>query len=90
MRVVRLPSAFYQIARLKPHKLSPKAQERLRWLSVWQRLRDRGISGHEAAELVGVPRATLYRWLRRLKSQGLKGLEDRSKRPKHTRRPTWS
>lgn len=34
-----------------------------------------------AAEMVGVSRATAYKWLRRYRSEGLLGLEDRSPRP---------
>lgn len=37
-----------------------------------------------------MPRSTLYRWQRRLKQEGNRGLEPRSRRPKHLRRPTWS
>jgi transposase InsO family protein len=39
---------------------------------------------------MGIPRATLYRWGRRLEEEGLGGMEDKSRRPKRTRRPTWS
>jgi transposase InsO family protein len=38
-----------------------------------------------AAEMVGVSRATAYKWLRRYRSEGVAGLEDRSPRPR--RRP---
>lgn len=38
-----------------------------------------------AAEMVGVSRATAYKWLRRYRTEGLAGLEDRSSRP--LRRP---
>ncbi len=38
-----------------------------------------------AAEMVGVSRATAYKWLRRYRTEGLAGLEDRSSRPR--RRP---
>jgi transposase InsO family protein len=38
-----------------------------------------------AAEMVGVSRATAYKWLRRYRAEGLAGLEDRSSRPQ--RRP---
>jgi transposase len=34
-----------------------------------------------AAESMGVSRETAYRWLRRYKSEGIRGLEDRSSRP---------
>jgi transposase len=36
-----------------------------------------------AAEMVGVSRATAYKWLRRYRTEGLPGLEDRSARPLH-------
>ena len=39
---------------------------------------------------MGTPRATLYRWRRRLLQQGPQGLEDRSRRPKRRRQPTWT
>jgi len=38
-----------------------------------------------ASEMVGVSRATAYKWLRRYRTEGLAGLEDRSSRP--LRRP---
>jgi transposase InsO family protein len=38
-----------------------------------------------AAEMVGVSRATAYKWLRRYRAEGQSGLEDRSSRPR--RRP---
>lgn len=36
-----------------------------------------------AAEMLGVSRATAYKWLRRYRSEGEAGLEDRSARPLH-------
>jgi transposase InsO family protein len=39
-----------------------------------------------AAEMVGVSRATAYKWLRRYRVEGLPGLEDRSARPRHVPR----
>ena len=43
-----------------------------------------------AGHVVGVSRASLYRWERRLEREGLRGLEDGSRRPKRLRRPLWS
>ena len=40
-----------------------------------------------AAETVGVSRATAYKWLRRYRTEGVDGLEDRSARPLHRPRP---
>jgi hypothetical protein len=36
-----------------------------------------------AAEMLGVSRATAYKWLRRYRAEGRAGLEDRSARPLH-------
>jgi transposase InsO family protein len=36
-----------------------------------------------AAEMLGVSRATAYKWLRRYRAEGAAGLEDRSARPRH-------
>lgn len=40
-----------------------------------------GWSAATAAEMVGVSRATAYKWLRRYRAEGPAGLEDRSARP---------
>jgi transposase InsO family protein len=41
-----------------------------------------GWSAATAAEMVGVSRATAYKWLRRYRTEGPSGLEDRSSRPR--------
>jgi len=89
MHVVSFPAAFFHIARHPPQDLSPKAQERLPWLNCWQALRQQGLSATKAGEVLGLPRSTLYRWQRQLNECGLKGLEDKRRRPKHLRRPMW-
>ena len=38
----------------------------------------------------GISRQTFYRWKRRYDPQALGTLEDRSHRPHHRRRPTWT
>jgi putative transposase len=89
MHVVSFPAAFFRIARHPPQDLSPKAQERLRWLNCWQALRQQRLSARKASEVLGLPRSTLYRWQIQLNECGLKGLEDKSRRPKHFRQPMW-
>ena len=42
-----------------------------------------GWSAATAAEMLGVSRATAYKWLRRFRAEGRAGLEDRSARPHH-------
>ena len=72
--------------------LSEKAGERIRWLCCWLALRKEGLSSIRASPSLGrgLPRSTLYRWLGRLKEHGPRGLEEKSRRPKRRRQPTWS
>lgn len=50
-------------------------------LLLVQRVEYEGWSVAQAAEAVGVSRATGHKWLRRYREEGLHGLEDRSSRP---------
>jgi transposase InsO family protein len=90
MRLVSYPRSFFCVTRHAPVELSPKAQVRLRLLQARGRLCRGGVSWAEAARILGVSRASLYRWERRLEREGLRGLEERSRRPKRVRRPLWS
>ena len=90
MRVFGLPKAFYQVLRWKGRSASARAEERVRLVNAWMALRERGASDREACEVLGVSRASLYRWRRRLRQGGPKALEDRSRRPRRVRRPKWT
>jgi len=90
MRVVGLPRAFYYLSSHGPIVLSPKAQERLRWLRCFEALRAQGLSSTQASQTLFISRSTLYRWQKRLKEEGPRGVEEKSRRPKNLRRPTWS
>jgi len=90
MRIVALDGSFYKLYRQDIVQLSPEASERLRIVQGFERLRRRGISGEEAAEILGPSRATIYRWKKRLASSGPRGLEPGSRRPRTARRPAWS
>lgn len=89
MRVVSLPNSFYQLWWHLPLGLTQKAQERSRWLSCWLALREQRLSSTKASHVLHLPRSTLYRWQKRLKEQGPRGLEERSRRPKRRRQRTW-
>jgi transposase InsO family protein len=90
MRQVYYPRSFFFVTRNGPVELGARAADRLRWLKAWRALTGNGLSSHQAADALQIPRSTLYRWEQRLKSEGLRGLEDRSRRPKRCRRPQWS
>lgn len=89
MRQIYLQRQFYQLVKHPPVEMSGTAKERLRMLNAWEELRKHGESGETAAEMLGISRATLYRWQRRLQRQGLKGLEGQSRRPKRLREREW-
>lgn len=91
MQQLALPKSFYYVSQNRPVELREAAHHRLRWLRVWQRLMtEEGYSSQRAAELVKIPRSTLYRWQKRMNDRGLKGLEEDSRRPKSCRRPQWT
>lgn len=90
MRIVGLPSPFYYVSRRRPIEMSDEARDRLRWLKAWQRLRSEGYSAQKAADILRLPRSTLYRWQEKLEKRGLIGLEDGDRRPKRVRKPQWS
>jgi len=89
MRLVTLPRAYFYLAGHRLPRLSSKGQERLRMLSAWQALRRRGLTSSEASQTLEVSRATLYRWSKRVRQEGLRGLENRSRRPIRCRRRSW-
>jgi putative transposase len=90
MRVFGLERCFRRCSRIEMAVLSPRAQHRLRLLKGLDALLARGVTACEAAEVLGVSKASLYRWQRRLARQGPRGLEPRSRRPKQLRTHEWS
>lgn len=64
--------------------LSPKARGKLKVLD-WLRTHEGNIS--LAARHFGLARETVILWRERLRSEGLQGLEDRSRKPKRFREP---
>lgn len=69
-------------SRIAAKSLSNEAVSREDAVRRWRQARAAGLSADEAANAVGVSRATLYRWTRR--AQPL------SRRPRRVRRPQWS
>lgn len=69
-------------------EISRSAQRRLNAVRWYEEKSGRNIS--RTARYFGYRRATIHDWLKRYKASGVKGLEDRSRRPKQVRRPSWS
>jgi transposase InsO family protein len=81
-------------------RVLPKAASEARDPPVSRETKKRltAIRWHEAhgrrvsltARHFGLSRSTVYDWLRRYERGGVRSLEDRSRRPRNTRLPTWS
>lgn len=54
-------------------------------VKTWQKLKSFKVPDQEIAKITGISRASFYRYLKQIKTYGLKGLERRSKRPKRFR-----
>lgn len=64
----------------------PEVQERLRKLKLIQALREGKKSWRAVQELVGISRATYYRWEGAQREKGLGGLKAKPRRPRRQRR----
>src|SRR3989304_539473 len=67
-------------------ELSPNARRRLKWMDYYQ---SHGRNARLACRHFDISPQTFYRWLRRYNPRDLATLEERSRRPRRTRRPTW-
>ncbi|HKO23830.1 MAG TPA: integrase core domain-containing protein [Chloroflexota bacterium] len=68
-------------------QLSPRARQRLGWIRWWQ---EHGQNKSLACRHFAIGRPTFDRWLVRYQQRGLRGLEDRSRRPHRTQPPHWT
>lgn len=68
-------------------ELSKAARQRLRWLDYYQA---HSYNGRLTCRHFDISPQTFYRWKRRYDPMNLKTLEDRPRRPKKLRQPTWS
>lgn len=87
MQVFGLPGHVIRTSRAASRLIAAKppnsaATRRRDAASRWRHAMAKGLSAADAAQAVGVPRATLYRWEKRA--------EPRSKRPRRMRPKTWT
>ncbi len=62
--------------------LSKEAKRRLKWIDYYKKHKN----GRKTCRYFGISQTTFYKWLHRYEEMGLKGLENRSKRPKTLRK----
>lgn len=68
-------------------ELSAQARRRLKWMDYYQ---SHGHNARLTCRYFGISPQTFYRWRRRYDPGNLHTLEDRSRRPRQLRQPTWS
>src|SRR4030065_1675298 len=68
-------------------ELSAQARRRLKWMDYYE---SHGHNARLTCRYFGVSPQTFYRWRRRYDHRNLRTLEDRSRRPRRRRQPTWS
>ena len=68
-------------------ELSKPARQRLKWMDYYN---SHDHNARLTCRYFGISPQTFYRWKRRYDPHNLKSLEDRSRRPRRLRQPTWS
>ena len=68
-------------------ELSANARRRLKWMEYYE---SHGRNARLICRHFDISPQTFYRWLRRYNPRDLATLEEQSRRPHQTRRPTWS
>lgn len=87
MRIIRgtAPGAL-RLAGLG-QELSAEARRRLKWMDYYEK---HGHNARLTCRHFDISPQTFYRWRRRYNRRRLGSLEDRSRRPRRVRQPTWS
>lgn len=76
MRLIGLPGAWRVLACSSLPDLPATARLRFECVALIERLASNGLAVTRACRLVGVPRATYYRWRKRVRAHGAMGLCD--------------
>lgn len=88
-QIKSLHKSLYQIARIDETEYSEVAYKRKELLEKYKRLDQDGCSQETILEVLGMSRATYYRWKKNYEQLGLAGLENESRRPNKIRKPAW-
>jgi transposase InsO family protein len=67
-------------------ELSAQARRRLKWMQHYE---SHGHNARLTCRYFGISPQTFYRWRRRYDPHNLRTLEDRSRRPRRLRQPSW-
>lgn len=67
--------------------ISHEANTRLKWFDYYERM---GRNARKTCRYFGISPDTFYRWKKRYRPDNLKTLEERSRRPRRVRHPTWA
>ncbi len=78
---------FYLKNGIDETKYSAESYSRFEKLELLKRLMKEGCSESTALMAIKISRSTIYRWKRSYKKNGLKGLENSSRRPNRVRQP---
>jgi len=89
MQIHSIPRQFIYEAKHHPILISEVADQRMQKLDLWQKLKEKKVGEKKIERLSPVSRATLYRWRKRYREKGPKGLEEKSRRPPRVRQPLW-
>jgi len=77
----------FKASRVALAEISETARNRLALVEKYRRLRRHGLKEAEALDLLDLKRSTFFTWQARLRAQGPRGLEPKSRRPHRTRKP---
>jgi len=81
-----LPQQANEAKSGQPRPLSREARERLRKIRWYE---EHGRRVRLTCRHFGISSSTFYKWLRRYQRLGPAGLEERSRRPRRVRQPSW-
>ena len=90
MQQLVLHKSLNRVRNIDTTEYNQVAYERKEKLDHFDRLREEGCSKETAFKVLKISRATYYRWQKNYQDYGLVGLENESRKPNKTRKPTWS